>query len=289
MKFLILAVFPLIASAIPVELKSDPPCGTQAKGLEPIHVDGTWRVVGGEHAKPHSWPWAVAFMSQGNIVNCGATLIDKRWLISAAHCFGSVSGSGHSSFRVKLGADDHGNSPDANEPTQQVVGIDRVWVHPNHSHGVPNDYDISVVKLDNDVIFNDNVRPACLPKDTDRLKDGDKVVTIGWGQTFSGNEAQKLQQVVLSVISEETCKQDWQSEHKQVDETMLCAGNQTFGGIGSCFGDSGGALMAKRDGRWVLDGVVSWGPMECGQPKHPIIYGYVPRLIDWALNIMKTN
>jgi len=151
---------------------------------------------------------------------------------------------------------------------------------------VPNDYDITLVKLGQDVTLNEFVRPVCLPKDTDRLQGGDKVVTIGWGQTFSGSEAQKLQQVVLSVIDADTCKQDWESEGGQIDETMLCAGNQTFGGVGSCFGDSGGALMAHRDNKWVLDGIVSWGPMQCGQPKHPIIYGYVPTLIDWVHKIM---
>jgi len=290
MKFLCLAVLPLLAAALP--LKEDVPCGTQASGYEPIHVDGTWKVVGGEHAKPHSWPWAVALMQpgQGGLVNCGATLIDKRWLISAGHCFAGQKGQNYRGYTVKLGADDHGNTDQPNEPSQQVVHIEKFWVHPNFSHGAaPNDYDITLVKLDQDVKVDDFVRPVCLPKDTDRLQDGDKVVTIGWGQTDEGSEAQLLQQVVLSVVDEQTCKEDWESEGGQIDETMLCAGNQTFGGTGSCFGDSGGALMARRDDKWVLDGIVSWGPMQCGQPKHPIIYGYVPVLIDWAMKIMESE
>jgi len=282
----VLAVLPLFASALPV--KEDIPCGTQAAGYEPIDVDGVWKVVGGEHAKPHSWPWAAALMQGGAVVNCGGTLIDKRWLISAGHCFHGQSQP--SGYHVKLGADDHGSTPEQNEPTQQVVKIEKFWVHPNFSHGgAPNDYDITLVKLESDVTLNEFVRPACLPKDTDRLQGGDKVVTIGWGQTDEGHEAELLQQVVLEVVDSETCKADWESQGGKIDETMVCAGNQTFGGVGSCFGDSGGALMAHRDNTWVLDGIVSWGPRQCGQPKHPIVYGYVPVLIDWALKIIQSE
>jgi len=287
MQLLFLAVLPLLAAALPV--KEDISCGTQAPGNEPIHVDGVWRVVGGEHAKPHSWPWAAALMEGGNVVNCGGTLIDKRWLISAGHCFAEFKKQ-YSGYHVKLGADDHGNSPEQNEPSQQVVGIEKFWVHPNFSQGAaPNDYDITLVKLDKDVTLNEFVRPACVPKSTDRLQGGDKVVTIGWGQTDAGVEAQLLQQVVIAVIDEQTCKDDWESEGGEIDDTMVCAGNQTFGGAGSCFGDSGGALMARRDDKWILDGIVSWGSNPCGQPKHPIIYGYVPTLIDWVNEVIKSD
>jgi len=289
MKLFLLTVLPFLAAALPARTKEDLTCGTQAAGYEPIHMDGTWKVVGGEHAKPHSWPWAAALMQGGAVVNCGGTLIDKRWLISAGHCFAENNAKQVSTYSVKLGADDHGSSPEANEPSQQVVHIEKFWVHPNHSHGVPNNNDITLVKLDTDVAFNEFVRPACLPKSTDRLQGGDAVVTIGWGQTDAGEEAELLQQVVLSVIDQKTCKEDWEADGQQIDETMLCAGNQTFGTVGSCFGDSGGALMAKREDKWVLDGIVSWGPMQCGQPQRPILYGYVPMFMDWVEKIMQSE
>jgi len=283
---------PLLAASLP--LKEDIPCGTQAPGNEPIHVDGTWRVVGGEHAKPHSWPWAAALMKDGpypDAVYCGATLIDKRWLISAAHCF-SESKMAADGYRVKLGADDHGPSPDPNEPSQQVVGIEKFWVHPNHSRGVDNDFDITLIKLDADVTLNEFVRPVCVPKGTDRLQGGDKVATIGWGVTDPNNpqdEPKLLQQVVLDVIDQQTCKDDWEPNGGELDETMVCAGNQTFGGVSSCFGDSGGALIAKRDNAWVHYGIVSWGARQCGAPKLPGVYGYVPLFIDWVHSVIESQ
>lgn len=51
------------------------------------------RIVGGEEASPNSWPWQVSiqakkpvgFYRRSHI--CGGTLINKEWVLSAAHCF----------------------------------------------------------------------------------------------------------------------------------------------------------------------------------------------------------
>lgn len=42
------------------------------------------RIVGGFEAIPHSWPWQV-YITDDTFV-CGASIIDNRWLITAAHC-----------------------------------------------------------------------------------------------------------------------------------------------------------------------------------------------------------
>ena len=49
--------------------------------------------MGGEEASPNSWPWQVSiqakkpvgFYRRSHI--CGGTLINKEWVLSAAHCF----------------------------------------------------------------------------------------------------------------------------------------------------------------------------------------------------------
>lgn len=48
------------------------------------------RIVGGEQARPSEFPWQVGFRwetdnSRTNIF-CGGSLIDKKWVVSAAHC-----------------------------------------------------------------------------------------------------------------------------------------------------------------------------------------------------------
>lgn len=49
------------------------------------------RIVGGKQARPSEFPWQVGFRwqtrnSRTNIF-CGGSLIDKKWVVSAAHCF----------------------------------------------------------------------------------------------------------------------------------------------------------------------------------------------------------
>ena len=43
------------------------------------------RVVNGENASPHAWPWQISLRVNGRHI-CGGSLIDKDWVVTAAHC-----------------------------------------------------------------------------------------------------------------------------------------------------------------------------------------------------------
>lgn len=59
------------------------------------------RVVGGEDAVAHSWPWQVSLQYSRNgdwSHTCGGTLIAPSWVLTAAHCYSSSL-----TYRVVLG------------------------------------------------------------------------------------------------------------------------------------------------------------------------------------------
>lgn len=43
------------------------------------------RVINGQNASPHSWPWQISLRVNGRHI-CGGSLIRNDWVLTAAHC-----------------------------------------------------------------------------------------------------------------------------------------------------------------------------------------------------------
>ncbi len=55
-------------------------------GVPAIAPNVLTRIINGIEANPHSWPWIVSLQTYGGH-NCGGSLINDRWVLSAAHCW----------------------------------------------------------------------------------------------------------------------------------------------------------------------------------------------------------
>ena len=64
---------------------------------------------------------------------------------------------------------------------------------------------------------------------------------------------------------------------------QLCAGGA---GTSPCQGDSGGPLFCNDKGKWVLQGITSFGNEWC-VPSKPCVFTRVNAFIDWIALIMK--
>jgi len=89
------------------------------------------RILGGNKASPGEFPWQVYFrwVTEGKprFAVCGGSLIDKKWVVTAAHCFhGSLypHGQKHTKLEAVLGEFDVGNK-DGNEV---VITVEKVRI-----------------------------------------------------------------------------------------------------------------------------------------------------------------
>ncbi|XP_078594325.1 trypsin-3-like [Branchiostoma floridae x Branchiostoma japonicum] len=223
------------------------------------------RIIGGTEANPGSWPWMVSLQDNG-FPFCGGTLINREWVLSAAHCRINAR-------RLIVIAGDHNLA--TNEGTEQAIRAERVIAHPDYNpHTLDND--IMLIKLSTPATINSRVSPACLPGQGQHVSDGTRVTITGWGNTLTSgsNYPNELYQVTVPTIATSTCNAA-DSYAGEVTNNMFCAGFMN-GGKDSCQGDSGGPVVNSG----TVYGVVSWG-YGCALEGYPGVYVKVANYVNW--------
>ena len=92
-------------------------------------------------------------------------------------------------------------------------------------------------------------------------------------------------EVSLPIVSRATCQAGY--PYEDIDQSMICAG-YSEGGKDSCQGDSGGPLVCEENGKFFLEGVVSWG-YGCARPGHYGVYADVRYFKTWIDTTMSGN
>ncbi|XP_054721250.1 serine proteinase stubble-like [Uloborus diversus] len=262
-----------------INLVNEPECGR-------THMR-SGKIVGGENANFGEQPWQVAIVKQSFLyrkISCGGALINRQWVVTAAHC---VARSQTSSLKVRLGEHDIRQTTEAY--AHEELAVRRKVVNPGYN---PANYqhDIALLQLQRPIRFRRHVIPVCLPFFGEEFA-GQKATVTGWGRTRYGvrDSPGILQKVELEVIDHTEC-QDWYKSigrKETIFSTMVCAGYKE-GGKDSCQGDSGGPLTAVKNGRTVLVGLVSWG-VGCARPKLPGVYTKISEYVTWIDQVTNRN
>nr|XP_020827619.1 LOW QUALITY PROTEIN: chymotrypsin-like elastase family member 2A [Phascolarctos cinereus] len=242
----------------------------------PTYQPSVSRVVGGEDVLPNSWPWQVSlqYLSSGVWKHtCGGSLIERNWVMTAAHCISSSK-----TYRVLVGR--HSLSTD--EEGSLAISVSKAVIHGSwNSNKLSNGNDIALLKLASSVSLTDKIQLACLPSAGTILPNNYVCYVTGWGRLQTDGEIPDiLQQAPLLVVDYATCSLSswWGSS---VKNNMVCAGGD--GVTSSCNGDSGGPLNCQTsDGSWEVHGIVSFGSsLGCNYPRKPSVFTRVSNYNDW--------
>ncbi|MFI0485557.1 S1 family peptidase [Actinomadura sp. 9N215] len=228
----------LLASAVALVCLGLAPPAALAAPTPPGPGDPTTMIIGGEDAtEPYSFMVSLQ-RGQGQHF-CGGSLLNDRWLVTAAHC---VEKDQPGNLQVRVGSlrKSEGGT---------VRGVTRIVLHPDRD---PDHFDVALVQLDQPVTNEP------IPLDA-RQPTGTPTRLLGWGcaaiapNITCPDSPEILQQLDSAILEPAACV----NVPTPIDPAYeVCTGNPDTK-TGPCFGDSGGPLLRGTPAGWRLIGAFS--------------------------------
>ncbi|CAK7299145.1 OVCH1 [Vulpes lagopus] len=197
-------------------------------GIPPVSFQ--WlsrRIINGEEACPHCWPWQVGVRFLGSH-HCRGAILSPTWILTAAHC---VQSKNNPLFWTIV-TGDHDRT--LKEPTEQVRRAKHIMVHEDFDRqGCASD--IALIQLSSPLGFNSAVRPGCLPQSMELLFSSEICAVTGWGSiSEDGGLARHLEQIQVPILEGEVSEHTYSSHPGGLTEKMMCAGFAASGGKDFC-------------------------------------------------------
>ncbi|KAL7646387.1 UNVERIFIED_CONTAM: hypothetical protein RMT77_003300 [Armadillidium vulgare] len=249
------------------------------------------KIFGGEVAEESEFPWNAAFIHHNDIF-CGGSIINEKYVLTAAHCFKYYS---YRDRRLKLVSPSKvrilvGSSEMRYRPIQKGKRIfpdfripKLVVFHPLYS-ALSMTSDICIVKIHQTFKeYSHKILPICLPPYGYSFENSESIVS-GWGKLYF--EAPKLEKhlrkATITVWDSSICEK--RLPNVFLREVMICAASP---GKDSCKGDSGGPLITRLSkNQYMQIGITSFG-YGCGDLSKPGVYTKVDEFVPWIMKNTK--
>lgn len=207
------------------------------------------RIVNGQVAAVDSIPWIASLGTKTNSHFCGATILNKNWVLTAAHC---TMGKTAEDITVRVGI----------HSIVQLYG-EKIYnaktVIQNELKN-PGDFgDFALIEVDRPIEFEDGkIEPGCL-----NLKDenfSDDLLSAGWGITSRTWKDISDENGVMHSLPYDTYELKYYfstqtKEDCKPHDICIDAKNK---GDSACNGDSGGPLMHTKNGKTSVVGMAGF-------------------------------
>ncbi|AGH81580.1 peptidase S1 and S6, chymotrypsin/Hap [Psychromonas sp. CNPT3] len=240
------------------------------------------RIIGGIDAPIDKWPFMVLLKAHDDPNSktynmCGASLIDKQWVLTAAHCLIKMDGVKRLKSSLSLYIGEYDRTDQNITPVTPIA----IYIHPDYN-AVFLKNDIALLKLPSPV--STEILPRSTPSRTQQgVSNSELVTALGWGSTVPYAPTDRdtvktvtsaiLQEVALHLQSDSLCAK---SVGPNMTDFKLCA---TDSGKDTCQGDSGGPLILSTSHGFRQVGVVSSGS-GCGH--NAGVYTRVAQYQNWV-------
>ncbi|XP_076620356.1 chymotrypsin-2-like [Colletes latitarsis] len=221
------------------------------------------RIVGGQVATRGKYPYQVSIRQSFRHI-CGGSIINEYFILTAAHCIYYTIAD---QIKVVVG------SNYLNEFGVYYQAAELFYPLTYNNDLIIDD--IGLIRVNRYIEFNELVQPILLAPVYD-INPGETAVVTGWGRlSTDGVIPNSLQEIYLTVISQDKCK----GMYWILTKNNICTLTKMNEGV--CNGDSGGPMVVS--GSQV--GIVSYGfPCAMGWPD---VYTRVYPYIDWINNISR--
>ncbi|WP_430516836.1 serine protease [Bradyrhizobium yuanmingense] len=260
--------------------------GEEFSCIEPVTKQGQYRIVGGTDADPAQWPFLVGiFAPNFGAPFCGGSLINRQWVVTAAHCVVVSPGVVKSSMSVRQSAPN-------GQPRGTTSQVARVIPHPEFDSAARKN-DVALLRLVAPLNIETRKVAMLATPDTENAWSGVSAcaAVAGWGWRLTVERSSipgRLQAVNVPIVDQQDCRTAYQPNYDVQAKAHICAGYMR-GGKDSCFGDSGGPLIVRAGPTGaLLVGIVSFGE-GCALPNQPGVYTRVSSYVDWITSTIEQN
>lgn len=227
------------------------------------------KIVNGVDAQIAEFPYLVSIRSN-KFHKCGGTLLNDRWILTAAHCLSSSD----EGLEIEYASTVISNGVDGSNIALAEFSI----IHEDYDSALIRN-DIGLIKLREPVDIGLQGSRVKIAAAGSFYPTGTASTVAGWGRTGSSLPvSETLQKVELQIYAYAECKAAHDEFNSVLDvfRTNICAGVPEMG-KSECNEDSGGPLLVNG----VQVGIVSWSIKPCAIAPFPGVFTDVGSYIGW--------